>query len=390
MKEKQYGRTGIIVLMIALFVGNYFQYQLSPLASRLMEEMSMTPMQFSSAFSSPMIPAIALGIVAGILSDKFGVKAVTSVGLVITAAGLCVRPFAGSYGSLMLSMILAGIGVTFINVNMSKLVGAWYPPGKVGQMVGISMVGGTLGMTVGTATTAMFPSTKSAFMVSGAMAVAALILWILFIKDGGNADRGQQASGESVGNSLLKVLKSKNIWLVGICLMCIMGCNVALSSFLPTALASRGINASTAGLLSSVLTVGSLFGTFIAPSLIARCGSMKPALMIFGIIGGVCAALAWKLPVALIVVLLLVGGFCIGGLIPVFMSFPMLLPEIGPAYAGSAGGIITTLELLGAVVLPTYVITPLAGQNFTVYFIMAGAMMIIMAAVAMLLPETGR
>ena len=72
---------------------------------------------------------------------------------------------------------------------------------------------------------------------------------------------------------------------------------------------------------------------------------------------------------------------------PTFMSFPALLPEIGPKYAGTATGIIATLELIGAVVIPTYIITPLAGTNFKLYFFMAGATMIICAFVILLLPE---
>jgi MFS transporter, CP family, cyanate transporter len=391
MDKKKYGRQGLAVLIAALFICNYFQYQLSPLASRLMEEMNLTSVQFSAAFSSPMIPAIALGIVLGILSDKFGVKAVTTVGLSFTAAALCYRPFAGTYATLMGSMIIAGIGVTSINVNMSKLVGAWYPADKVSQLVGMSMVGNSLGMTVGTATTAMFPSTKSAFMVSGVAAAVVLVLWILFVKvdegKGTAKQESKQESGESAIGALLTVMKSKNVWLVSICLMFLMGSYVAMTSFLPTALASRGISESTAGVLSSVFTVGSLCGNLIAPTLINKSGKMRQMLALFGIVAGVCAAVAWRLPVALIAVALFLAGFLLGGPTPVFMSFPMMLPEIGPKYAGSAGGIITTLELLGAVVLPTYVFTPLAGQNFTVYFIMAGAASIAMAVVAMMLPD---
>lgn len=390
MKKESYGKKVVAVLMITLFVGNYFQYQLSPLASRLMEEMNLTPMQFSSIFSAPMIPAIALGIVAGILSDKFGVKAVTSISLLITTIGLCFRPFANNYGTLMLSMILAGIGVTFINVNMSKLIGGWYPLEKVGQMVGIGMMGSTLGMTVATAISAMFTSVKVAFMVTGVASILVFILWIVFIKDGEQENTSESSHNESVINTLLTVLKSKNIWLVGICLMCIMGCNVAVSSFLPIALQSRGVSESTSGLLLSVFTIGSLFGAFIGTSLISKFRKMKLALMIWGGVSAICVAFGWKLPVIFIVVTLLIAGFCIGSLIPTFMSFPMLLPEIGPAYAGSAGGIITTLELLGAVILPTYVMTPLAGENFTVYFLMAGGAMIVMDIVVILLPELNK
>ena len=50
-----YGRVVAVILFLGLFCGNYFQYQLSPLAPQLMQELEMTPVQFSSIFSAPML-----------------------------------------------------------------------------------------------------------------------------------------------------------------------------------------------------------------------------------------------------------------------------------------------------------------------------------------------
>lgn len=388
-KSNNYGIVAAVILFVALIIGNYFQYQLSPLAPRLMETMGLTPGQFSSAFSAPMIPSIFLGIVAGVLADKFGVKNVAAVGLAVTAIGLCVRPFTYDYLTLFVSMILGGVGVSFLNANMSKIVGGWFPPEKVGPIVGLTMVGSTIGMTLGSATTALLPSVKVAFWISGIGSVVVLIIWVLFMKDG-TLNQEAAVPQESVMDSVRVVLKSKNIWLVGFCLMCIMGCNVALASFLPTALQSRGISESTAGVLSSVITIGSLIGTFIGPTIVAKAGRMKPLLMVLGVMTAVGAAFGWSLPIPGAIALLALAGFGMGTLIPVFMSFPVMLPEIGPVYAGSAGGVITTLELLGAVVLPTYVITPVAASNFLLYFMITGALMLVMAAIVILLPELNK
>ena len=169
--------------------------------------------------------------------------------------------------------------------------------------------------------------------------------------------------------------------------MCIMGCNVCLTSFLPTAMESRGISIQTAGMLTAALTVGNMVGSLAGTILIARIGKMKPCLLIFSLIVAVCSAIAWSSQPIGIVITLGATGFCFGAMMPTFMSFPALLPEIGPQYAGTATGIIATLELIGAVVIPTYIITPLAGTDFKSYFFMAGATMIICAAVILMLPE---
>lgn len=50
---------------------------------------------------------------------------------------------------------------------------------------------------------------------------------------------------------------------------------------------------------------------------------------------------------------------------PIFLSAPVLLEGLGTKYAGSAAGVISTLQLLGAVLIPTYILTPIAGENYS-------------------------
>ncbi|NLV31459.1 MAG: hypothetical protein GXY47_09915, partial [Acidobacteria bacterium] len=58
-------------------------------------------------------------------------------------------------------------------------------------------------------------------------------------------------------------------------------------------------------------------------------------------------------------------------------------------YAGSAGGIIATVQVLGAVVVPTFIITPLAGTNTTMLFGLAAICMVLMTLPVFFLPEVG-
>jgi hypothetical protein len=72
-----------------------------------------------------------------------------------------------------------------------------------------------------------------------------------------------------------------------------------------------------------------------------------------------------------------------------FLSLPMLLPEIGPEYAGSAGGIISTLQVTGAVVVPTFVITKLAAGSNTVLFGLTAICLALIVIPVLFLPELG-
>ena len=65
---------------------------------------------------------------------------------------------------------------------------------------------------------------------------------------------------------------------------------------------------------------------------------------------------------------------------PVLMSVPLRLKSIGVQRTGTAGGLIATFQLLGAVVIPTYVISRIAAGNYTLFVILCGCFSIAGAA----------
>ena len=64
--------------------------------------------------------------------------------------------------------------------------------------------------------------------------------------------------------------------------------------------------------------------------------------------------------------------------------------EIGPVYASTAGDVAFTLQLVGGVVIPSYIRMPIIGENWMLFFIVAGILCIGLAACVMLLPEVLR
>lgn len=387
MKKKSSAVFG--VMFLAMLVGNYFQYQLSPVAGRVMADFNLTQTQFSSVFSAPMIPAIVLSIAAGVLSDRFGIKKTCGIAVLIAAIGLCYRPFAHDYKTILLAMILGGVGTTFLNVNVAKILGEYYAIEKIGTMVGMAMMGSTIGMTLATSTTAVFSSVKTAMIVAAVGEVIVLFLWFLIMDEGKKIGKSETKSQDkSLQKSIGTVVKCRYIWILGICMMCILGCNTAMGSFVPIALQSRGVSETVAGFVLTGMMIGNFIGTFVGPRLVAACSKQKVIISVLGILSAVTAAISWTLPTGLAFVGLMICGFGMGTLLPIFMSMPIQLREIGPELAGTAGGITSTLELLGAVIIPTYIITPISGTNYRMFFILTGLCMIVMTAASFFLPKS--
>ena len=72
---------------------------------------------------------------------------------------------------------------------------------------------------------------------------------------------------------------------------------------------------------------------------------------------------------------------------PLTLPLPLRLPEIGPTYAATAGGMVTTLEMLAASFLPSQVFIPLSGGNMKLFFIMNGILFAIAFLAVAILPN---
>ena len=426
MDEKRTDKWAIVALactVLLLFVPNYSQYQLSPLAHLVMPTYGLDSAQFSMLFSAAMIPGILFSLVAGLLCDRFGVKRVVGIAGIISTLALVARVFAPSFGALFACMMLAGLLATFLNTNVAKIMGSWFPPEKVSLAVGIGLTGPTLSMVIGMGTSAFFPSLQTIFVFTAVVAVLAIVAWWMLFKDGPRgvasddvvqvaaddaaADHAAaareaadpavaleavgaiSAAQPSLSECLKVVLKSRNVWLLGIALGLDMAATMCILTFLPQVLQStRGFDPTVAGALSSVVTFGNGVGSILAPMIYARVGRFKPVVIVIAIVAGAGTAFAWQLPEGLVMmVCFFLTGFSLGGLLVLLVAQIVLLPEIGPVYAGTAGGVGATLQLFGAVVIPSYILMPILGANYPVLYGIAGILCLVIVACVLPLPR---
>lgn len=372
------------------FAGNYPQYQLSPIAHLLMEKYQLGLTQFSSLFSAAMIPGIVLGIVAGVICDRFGAKKSIAIAGMISLIGVVGRIFAYNFSSLFVCMVISGIVNTFLNSNLSKIIGSWVHPDKIGIAIGVALAGATASMAVAMGTTAMLPSIKTAFIIAAVISVAVLIFWVFFVRDNQENDRDQlHVQPAGIMEGLKIVAKNKHIWTAGIAVGLVLSGSMCLNTFLPQALQGvRGMDAVKAGVLTAAIMFGNIAGSIIGPVICMKIGKMKTYLLSFCVFGGAGVAFAWLAPEGILLMAgLFMTGFFLSGLIAQLLSIPVMLPEIGPRYAGTAGGFLGTVQLLLGVVLPSYVIAPIIGDSFRTLYIVGGVLVVIAGVLTLRLPE---
>ena len=332
------------IMCLAYMPGSYAQYQLSVYASELIQSFGLTTSQFSSLFTAPMIVAIFLSFVGGMISDKVGSKKVINISFVIAGIGMIGRVFANSYMPFFLCMALTGFSNMFVNINASKITASWFEQEKLGILMGIFGFCGQLPGAFATATTAvLFDSRTSAFIVSAIFCISVFVLWLLFVKDKPEdtmeeREKIDQENQPSIGDSLKVVLSNKGVWLVSICIMMALGSTVTLSTFMPMALQTMyGIDMKVCGTIASMLTLGNCIGSITGPIVFSKIKNVKVFVSGAAVLSFAGIIMCWRFPSIFVLhILVLYTGIMLGASMPIFLSAPVLLEGLGTKYAGSA------------------------------------------------------
>lgn len=370
------------------FMANYMQYQVSVWGVVVMEGLGIQVAELQTLMLMPMLAAIFLAIPAGSLADRFGVKRIVCFGLTLaTVAGFLRVGFIDSFPMQIVSMLGLGFGMACLNANMPKILGIWFKD-KMTFAVGIFYAVSCIAIVCAQSVSVMFGDLHTTYLTAAIALLVVCICWYAFAK---NHPAGEEVSpSEPVTKYLGTVIKNKNVWLVAATYALTLASTTGLGTIFPTIMqVARGYSMELAGALSAVGTIGSFFACILGPIWVQKRGKNKPFLIWTTLIGAVTMAAIWWVQLgASLWALMVVNAFLTACSGPIIESMVFQLPGVGPKYAGSAGGIVTTVGLAISYILPI-AISAVLGENFMALIIAYAVVFALSAATIALLPETG-
>lgn len=378
-----------IVALIHLAL-NFIVIQPGGLAGMMIPQLHLQPSQFAMNLMVPFLTGAVFGIPSGALADRYGVKNVVAIGLVLCVMGCFWRIGAGNFGSLFWASFIMGFGLATLNANASKLLGAWFPVEQMGVAMGVYIASATLGVAITLGTGALFPSIRSAFLLSAVAMTIMLILWVFLIR---NKPAGApDIKPQPVMDYLRVVVKNKYIWIAGLAMIIFVGFGATQNGFLVNSLVQvKKADPVAAGLVASTVNLAVIVGSILWPWVCSKVGVIKKIIVPVAVLSGVASYIGFNLlpfGTGTFVSYALVGIF-VGGGAPIVMAMPMLLDGIGPEYAGTGGGVISALMNLGSFFLSSYIIVPLAGGDAYRLFLYVALGDALFGLVICFLPELG-
>jgi MFS family permease len=367
-----------MLIMYALlnFLICFCQFQPSFFAQDLMNDFKLTQSGFSWITSIPMLVGLFLSAVCGGLADKFGIRRTLLLGLIVSSLAMVSRAFCSVYVLLLISCALLGIAASFLSATMAKMCMLWFPQRQIGLAIGVINATGSGGIAAAQALNGViFPDYHAAFLGGGAALAVATVLWAILGRDRASISDITELEDEPQKKKKAdykKVLKNKGIWEAGLAGALYNGFNVTVSGLLITALVSFwGVDPVQAGVVSSCFTIGMVFGSILLPTFIPRFSSAKVMCILVPLISMACVFSGWNIDDNLVrCVLFVIGGMFFGGQMPIYVSFPSILPGIGNENSGSAGGLMMSIMMIGSVCIPSLIITPISGSDYNLMMIL--------------------
>ncbi|MCD9878971.1 CynX/NimT family MFS transporter [Streptomyces guryensis] len=347
--------------------------------------------------SVPPLCFAVFGVTAPRLARRFGPGAVVCAGMVAITAGLLIRPYVGGTAGFLAASALALMGIAVSNVLMPVIVKRWFPD-RVGSMTGLYSMALALGTAAAAAVTvpmteALGGSWQAGLTVWAALAAAAVLPWIPFVRRRGAGPAEQPAVRQEharVEAPVLRITRSRTAWALAVFFGLQATAAYITMGWMAQIFRDAGVPAGTAGLLLAVTMVMGVPLAFVIPRVAARLPHQGPIAIALGACGlagyaglylaPAAGAWAWALLLGIAncafpLALTMVGmrartGAGVAQLSAFAQSTGYLISIPGPLLVGvlyqHSGGWGLPIALMAALMVPQMAVGVLAGRNRTV------------------------
>lgn len=221
------------IATLALIINFWAWSLLSPLGSTLASELILTPVMLSLLLAVPVIIGSLGRIGLGMLTDKFGGKAMFAIVCLLTAIPVFALIFANDYRQFLITAVFLGLGGATFVIGI-PFVSAWFPPERRGFVLGVYSMGNAGTALSGFATPRLADTLgRDATFIT--IAVLLILMAVVFMVWVNNAPGWKPVKGSLVAR-LVVATKLRLTWDLASIYAVTFGAFVAFGVYLPVLL----------------------------------------------------------------------------------------------------------------------------------------------------------
>jgi nitrate/nitrite transporter NarK len=358
------------------FSSNYTNH--APLIAPLMKEFGFSQAMAGLLTTGIFLTHAGMQIPGGHLADRFGGRRVLAWALVIVCLGNIGIAYSGSYGQLLFWKVFAGFGTGACFVAGARYLAQAIPPPGLARAQGYyggSVLLGSGFVIYAVPRAAELVGWQGAFRTTASVAVAVLLMWVLF------APAPPAKSHPRIALSAL--LANPQLWLLGSVQMASFGLVILIGSWITQLLRNQlGLTPAEAGALGSLVLLLGIVTRPLGGILLAGIG-VRPLLaisLVVNVVGCLLLSGAKSSLGSAVLAIVLLGIGC-------GLPYAALFNRAAAMFPGRAGAAMGLVNMLGIVMI--LVGAPAVGKiadwtgSFQASFVaLAGFNAIVLVAVA--------
>ncbi len=320
-----------------------------PILGLLVQGMHFSYAQAGGLMSLFSMPRIFVGLISGVVVDRYGTKKIGCVSLLALAMGTAMVAAGNSYWVLGLGRLLAGVGTTFLLVVTLHAVTSWFREGEKGLSMGVFHTAMPLGTILSLNFVGVYASQfgwRAPMWVISFICLAAFLLFTMFYRE-----RPFDVNERREPLNIIRILKKAGwaIWLVGASWALLNASIIPYFTYAPDYFITQGKELGEAGLLASFPMWGSIFLAPFVGLLIDRAGKKRLLILLSFAFGAILYYLIPRFSQYAGVAAISLGVFAAIQPTAIFSLAAELLP---PSVMGVGFGILGTLGAIGMALGP--------------------------------------
>ncbi len=355
-----------------LLVGSFFLVSLhrtstAVLSEQLMQSFDTTATSLGLLHSSFFYLYAAFQVPAGLLTDRYGARAIAAAGTVLMSLGALAFGLATTYALAFFGRLCIGLGASVLFVAVLRFCANWFRPDEFGTMTGVTFSVGILGGLAATTPLAIAVTTvgwRPSMIGLGAIGLAAAVGIALFSHDSPSKaglppiedvpDRPDVTSAATLKRYVADAVREPETWLLGTMLFFMTGIGITIFGLwgIPYLVQTHDISVTRASVYLLLGNVGGMIGPTLFGWLSDRSGKRTGLIVlstvIFGLTWGVFAFLG-TVPLLLVGAIFLFSRVLRGG-IP--LAYTVIKERHPDGASGTVIGLINTMAWTGAAVFP--------------------------------------
>lgn len=331
-------------------------FSVSPLLPFAIDDYDINRATAGLLVALPLLAAAALGLPAGILISRIGLRRSFMIGWAAVAL-VAFSGFAPNFITLLLLRSATGLGFAFMLTTTGPLLMQWFRPNEVTVMNALTTAALSLGIALSVATAAPLSKVmdwQMTLTIFALPAVAGLIAWAILGRDSGGVPMtGQGISLREVGS----VLRNRSVILLLAADAGILVQYTAFTGWLPTFYnEDRGISLSQAGFITGILPLVGVFAVLAGGVVALRVSSPRTLFAVSGVLaglGGLGAFLFSESPLIYASVIIMgVGSWLY---VPKLLTLPMQMAGMTPERVAVVWGSLLTFSGFAMFIAPIFV-----------------------------------